>query len=305
VSDAILLIGHGSVESETDIPAFVSNIRRGRPTPPEVVAEVTRRFRAIGGSPLLAITRRQAAALEGRLGIPVGVGMRLWQPWAKDAVAALAARGVTRVVSLPLAPFSVNVYHATSREACAAAKVACAEAPPWGQEPALVDAFADRVMEALGKVPSERRGATHLVLTAHSLPAHVLRGGDPYEGQIRATADAVVATLAARGTHLAAHVAYQSQGADGGEWLGPDLRATFDALAAAGARDVVVCAIGFLADHTEILYDLDVEAKAWAAERGLSMMRAPSLNDLPRFVDALEAVARRALETATHRTLGT
>jgi len=295
MSDGVLLIGHGSVESEADIAEFVRNIRRGRPTPPSIVEEVTHRWRAIGGSPLLAITHAQADALAKRLGLEVAIGMRLWRPWAKDAVKELASRGVTRVISLPLAPYSVHVYHATAREACEAAGVSCVEVPAWGEEPALLEAFADGIRRALAKLPEDRRDRAHVLLTAHSLPTRVVQSGDRYEEQVRATAAGVMRTLA--NEKIRFHVAYQSQGMDGGEWLGPDLRTSFDAIAKEGARDVVVCAIGFLADHTEVLFDLDIEARAWADERGLSLIRAESLNATPRFIDALESVARRALAT--------
>jgi ferrochelatase len=295
VKSAILLIGHGSVDDPADIPDFVKSIRRGRPTPPSIIEEVTHRWKAIGGSPLLRITQAQAAALEARVGLPVAVGMRLWKPWAKDVIAALAADGIERVISLPVAPFSVHVYNQTAREACAAAGIACVEAPPWGEEPALIAAFAEVVREARAGLGSRAEGA-HVLFTAHSLPTRVIAAGDPYEGQVRATA-ARIARQLALGEEGAPRwsVAFQSQGMDGGDWLGPDLPTAFGEIAAAGARDVIVCAIGFLADHTEILWDLDVEAKAMAQAAGLGFVRAASLNDRARFVDALEAVARPLL----------
>ncbi len=293
--DGVLLIGHGSVEDPADIPEFVRTIRRGRPTPQSIIDEVAHRWHAIGGSPLARITREVAAALEARLAIPVVVGNRLWRPWAKDAVAALAARGVDRVLSLPLAPFSVHVYNPTSVEACRAASVACVEAPPWGEEPALVDAFVDVLRAARSHVPAERRDGAHVLFTAHSLPKRVIAAGDPYEAQVRASAAAV-----ARAAALPRwSVAFQSQGLDstsgGGEWLGPDLPTAIATLAAEGVRDVVFCAIGFLADHTEVLWDLDVEAKAMAERASVSYHRAASLDVHPRLLDALEAVARRTL----------
>lgn len=285
MSEAVLLIQHGSVEDPSEIPDFVRTIRRGRPTPQSVIDEVTHRWKAIGGSPLKAITERQASALHARLGIPVAHGARLWKPWAKDVVRDLVAAGARRVVSLPLAPFSVHVYNAASEEACAAAGATCVPVPAWNEEPALIDAFAEVTRGALG----DREA--HLLFTAHSLPKRVIAMGDPYEGQVRATARLVAEKLGAPRWS----VAFQSAGMDGGEWLGPDLPTAFDEVRAAGLRDVVVCAIGFLADHTEILYDLDVEARAIAEEKGLAFHRAPSLNDHPRLIDALEALSRRAL----------
>jgi len=282
--DAILLIQHGSVDDPSEIPEFVRTIRRGRPTPPSVIDEVTHRWKAIGGSPLLAITHSEADALHARLGVPVAVGARLWKPWAKDVVRELAANGVTRVVSLPLAPFSVHVYHQASEEACAAAGVACVQVPAWNEEPALIEAFAEVVRAAM--VPD-----AHVLFTAHSLPKRVIAMGDPYEGQVKKTAELVAAKLGAPRWS----VAFQSAGMDGGDWLGPDLPSAFDMLVASGVRDVVICAIGFLADHTEILYDLDIEARAIAGEKGLGYHRASSLNAHPHLIDALETLARRAL----------
>lgn len=279
--DAVLLIQHGSVDDPADIPEFVRTIRRGRPTPQSIVDEVTHRWKAIGGSPLFAITRAQAEALHERIGVRTAVAGRLWKPWARDVVAALAEAGVTRVVSLPLAPMSVHVYNPTTREACVAAGVECVEVPAWNEEPALIDAFADVAGQ----------GSGHLLFTAHSLPTRIIAAGDPYEAQVRRTAELVAKKLGTSDWS----VAFQSQGMDGGDWLGPDLATAFASLAARGVGHVHVCAIGFLADHTEVLYDLDVEARAWAVERGLTFSRAPSLNTHPRLIDALASVASRAL----------
>ncbi len=292
---AVLLTCHGTVDRIEDIPAFLANIRRGRPTPPAVVAEVTHRFERIGGSPLMRTTAEQGAALERRLGVPVRIAGRLWAPYPADVVAGLVREGVTTIVSIPLAPQSVEVYHASVREAAAAHPgITLRCAPSWGLEPALVGAFVGVVDEALGRFPEAERASVPVVLTAHSLPRRVIEAGDPYERDFRAMADAVGQRVAARGN--AVRVAFQSQGMDGGDWLGPDLPATFAALAEGGARAAVVAPIGFLADHVETLYDLDVEAPALAAKAGLARIeRAPALNARPGLVDALEAVAKRLL----------
>ncbi len=289
---AVLLIVHGSVEREEDVPAFVSNIRHGRPAPAEVTGEVLRRWRAIGGSPLTRITEAQARALEARLGLAVAIGARMWHPFVKDVVAAIAKGGVARVLSLPLAPYSVELYNGVAREACAAAGLECVATPSWALEPALIDAFVESIDRALS--PIADRSRTHVVLSAHSLPMRVVRAGDRYEHEVRATAAAIAERLGALSART--HVAFQSQGMDGGEWLGPDLPTTLRTLDAAGAREVVVSPIGFLADHTETLYDLDVEAKAQAETLRLTFVRAPALNESKRLVDALERVARAALK---------
>lgn len=288
--DGVLLTAHGTVERDEDLPAFLQRIRRGRPAPDEIVAEVRHRYQRIGGSPLLRITREQAAALEARLGVPVLVGMRLWSPSIESAIAEGRARGVTRLCSLPLAPQSVHVYHEAVR--AAAGDLPVVEAPAWGNEPALLDAFSERIDEAIARLPEAARATAPLVLSAHSLPTRILAMGDPYERDFRAMCDALVAR---RGEPREVRVAFQSKGMDGGDWLGPDLPETFRAIKAAGAGAVVVAAIGFLSDHVETLYDLDIEAKAQAEAEGLVFVRARSADASSRLVEALANVATRAL----------
>lgn len=290
MSTAVLVTCHGTVDRIEDIPAFLGNIRRGRPTPQAIIDEVTHRFQRIGGSPLMRITHEQAAALEARVGLPVRVAGRLWPPYPAEVIADLARSGVTRLISLPLAPQSVDVYHAGVRAAVAAhPQMDLRLAPSWGTEPLLIDAFMETIDEALARFPEAERRAVPVILSAHSLPQRVIDGGDPYERQFRAMAAAVGARLEARGNPV--RVAFQSQGMDGGAWLGPDLPATFAALHEGGADAAVIAPIGFVADHVETLYDLDVEAPGLAAKAGITRLsRAPALNARPRFIDALEAV---------------
>jgi ferrochelatase len=301
VPTAVLLTCHGTVDRIEDLPGFLANIRRGRPTPPAVLAEVSHRFTRIGGSPLMRTTAAQAAALALRIGVPVRIAGRLWGPYPAEVVAELVREGITMLVSLPLAPQSVEVYHAPVREAAAAhthprLELRCA--PPWGLEPALVDAFVETIEETLARFPDAERAGVAVILSAHSLPRRVIDAGDPYEEQFRSMAAAVETLFktraGARGNPV--HVAFQSQGMDGGDWLGPDLPATFAALAAGGVRSALVAPIGFVSDHVETLYDLDIEAPVLAAKAGLTRLeRAPALNTRPRFIDALEAVAKRML----------
>lgn len=297
MSLAILLTCHGTVDSTADLPAFLSNIRRGRPTPAHLVEEVTRRFVAIGGSPLMRTTHAQAAALAERTGLRVAVAGRLWHPYPKDVLAGLVANGITTVVSLPLAPQSVHVYHAAVREAAAGFPgLSVVEVPAWGNEPRLIDAFVESIDEALLGLAEGERASTTVLLTAHSLPQRIIDAGDPYEKDFRAMAELVAARVRARGNPV--QVAFQSQGATNDVWLGPDLPATFRALAEGGARAVAVAPIGFVADHVETLYDLDIEAKALAEGMGMKLVRAPALNVKPAFIDAVAAVARAAVERA-------
>ncbi|KYF69027.1 ferrochelatase [Sorangium cellulosum] len=298
MTTAVLLSCHGTVERLDDLPAFLSNIRRGRPAPPELIDEVRRRFETIGGSPLLRITQAQADALAARLGLPVAISGRLWHPYPAEVLGALHAGGARRVVSLPLAPQSVDVYHAVVRDAAArldGMEVRCV--PAWGLEPALIDAFVEVIDEALARFPEESRANVAVILSAHSLPQRIIDGGDPYERQFRAMAAEVERRVAPRGNPVL--VAFQSQGMTGDAWLGPDLRSTFDRLAAGGAREALIAPIGFVADHVETLYDLDVEAHVLARDAGLARLeRAPAVNTRRRFIDALEALVRRELGAA-------
>ncbi|MCS6902581.1 MAG: ferrochelatase [Myxococcales bacterium] len=285
----ILLSAHGTVENLDDLPAFLARIRRGRPVPQALVEETRHRYQLIGGSPLLRTTREVARKLAEVTELPVFVGMRLWEPSLQQAITEARDAGVTRLISLPLAPQSVQVYHQAAREAAAEVPEAPAliEIPSWGEAPALIDAFVGVIREALARFPESERDEVELVLSAHSLPLRVIAAGDPYEKQFRAMAAAVAARF-----RNPSRVAFQSQGYDGGEWLGPDLRSTFSSLVAQGKKSVVVAAIGFLGDHVETLYDLDIEAKRLAEEAGLwRYERAPSLNARDSFVTALARVA--------------
>jgi ferrochelatase len=295
-STAIVLSAHGTPEHLDELPAFLANIRRGRPAPPDVLAEVRRRYEAIGGrSPLMDVTRAQAEGLAARVGLPVRVAMRLWQPYPAEVLAGLAAQGVRRVLSLPLAPFSVHVYHEAI--AAAAAEIpggmAVVRAPAWNVAPGLIRAWTDSIERCLAAAGRERR--TLLVLSAHSLPVRVVEAGDPYAALFTASARAVTAEL---GPDVAHTIAYQSQGMTGDAWLGPDLHDTLRDAKAAGFAHVVVAPIGFLTDHVEVLYDIDVEARQWAAELGLSLTRTQTLNADPALLDALAEVARAALTAA-------
>lgn len=292
-SDGILLVAHGTVEDLADLPAFLTRIRRGRPAPPGLLEDLRHRYEVIGGSPLLELTRAQARALETATGLPVLVGMRLWEPSVEAALRDAAARGLERLAVVPLAPFSVHVYwDAALRARDAVAAELGAQTPelvraePFGTHPAFVGAHARRIGQALADGPDAA-----LVLTAHSLPVAVIRAGDPYERLAAESAEAV-----GRALERAYVLAFQSQGADGGEWLGPALRPTFERLRGEGAGRLVLAPVGFLAEHVETLYDLDVEARGWADELGLSLTRVRALDDDPGLIEALADVACRSLE---------
>lgn len=276
----VLLIGHGTVDDLDDLPAFLKNVRRGREAPPELVRELRHRYEAIGGSPLNAICERVAKKLEGVLGVPVRAASRLWKPYAKDVV----GESTETLVVIPLAQHSSHVY-AEAVKGEVAARVVAPE--NWGSEPALLDAFAKRARDVASKDAA-------LLLTAHSLPKSVIAAGDSYEREVRAAAAGVIERV---GSEFAeTYVAFQSQGpgTDASTWLGPTLTEAFDEIAKRHRR-VVVAPVGFLADHVEILYDLDIEAKALAEARGLAFVRTESLDDADDFVAVLAGIAKRLL----------
>lgn len=307
--EAVLLAAHGTVDDLADLPEFLANIRHGHAPPPELVREVERRYRAIGGSPLNATNLELARKLEARLGIPVRLANRLFRPYPKDVLSELVALGARRVHVVPLAQYSASVYGDAVRRAADEVLAATGEAVEltcasnWGSEPVLVAAFASAVERVLDRDPSWSAEPVTVVFSAHSLPLRVLEAGDPYEKDVRASAESVAAELSRRrpGAAIDHVVAFQSQGmatpgARPVPWLGPDLATTLEALGKRGVRRVLFSPIGFLADHVEILYDLDVEAAAVCASLGLSMRRAPSLNAETPLVEVLESLVRSLRE---------
>lgn len=285
----------------SQLPEFLRRIRRGRPAPPELVGELEHRYTAIGGSPLLSITRAQAEGLSERLGLPCHLAMRFWSPTIEEVLPAL--EGYQRLLVLPLAPFSVHIYTELLRDALAQSRAAGRPTPDlvsvgaYAEHPAFLAASVEWVSRALRdhSCPEE----IELVFSAHSLPLAVLRGGDPYQALFEACAGRLSQELVeGAGLSAPARVAYQSQGAGGGEWLGPDLQQALAEVARAGGKQVMIAPLGFVADHVETLYDLDVEARAWAAELGLGLIRPPAHNTDSLFLDALAQVARDALATS-------
>lgn len=293
----LVVIAHGTVDSLDDLPAFLTNIRRGHAPPQELVDEVTRRYRAIGGkSPLNDTTREVAAKLGRATGLPAAACGRLFAPYPEAAIADLLAQGVTDLVVVPLAQHSAPLYVEAVREvAKKVAPEARVSGPEnYGRAPLLLRAFADKVDRALASLSAEQLAVTTVVWSAHSLPTAVVRAGDPYETEVRAAATAIEATLARRPGRTT--ICFQSQGMSKGpggrpvEWMGPTLEATLAAEKAAGSTRIVVAPVGFLADHVEILYDLDIEAKAWADAASLDFSRTESLNADDTFIAALVSV---------------
>ena len=288
---AVLLMAHGTPSSLDEMPEYLRLVRGGRPPSAELIAEMRHNYEAIGGrSPLTEITQAQADALSRRLGpdVLVAVGMRNWRPFLKDAIADLVAKGVSRVIGVPMAPQFSTLSVQKYLDAATAALpdgVRFDAVRSFHSHPLLLQAFAERVRAA---APVENEV---VVFTAHSLPARVIEAGDVYAKEVAATARSV-AELAGISRY---EIAYQSAGRTPEPWIGPDLGELVTAKAAEGARRFLVVPVGFVCDHTEILFDIDVQAVAAARAAGASLRRTESLNTSPIFIGALEAIVRDLL----------
>lgn len=292
--DAVLLIAHGSPERAEDIPEFLRNISRGRPMPEAVVREVQRRYSLIGASPLTRITRAQAEGVARELDIPAYVGMRNWHPFIADALQQMTADGVERAVAICLAPHNSRTSVGLYKQVLFGNNVSFAIdfVEEWHDHPLLVEAFAEKLRAGWSKACVVEDAPMPVLFTAHSVPQRTIAEGDPYEKQTRETAALVAAQVPDIG---AWSFAFQSQGMSGGEWLGPTVEDTISRLRDAGHTAVFVQPIGFVCDHVEILFDVDILFRDFAAGRGMRLYRAESLNDSPRFVRAVADLARARL----------
>jgi ferrochelatase len=298
---------YGSPDSLTrnDVGAYLTRVRGGREPDDELVDEFTRRYQVIGGSPLIEITRRQAAALENRLGWPVEVGMRFSAPWIKDGLRLLADRGVEDVVAIVLSPqFSPLLMGGYERD-ISSARAAIGEAPTvvvagaWHEQPEFIDALARRIREGLATIFNDR--PVPVLLTAHSLPRRVANQEPGYLDQLRVTAE-----LVARAAGLAPdqwRFCWQSAGHEPGVWMAPDFADLMPELAREGHRSVLVAPVQFLADHLEVLYDVEVGAREQAEQAGMAFSRIDSLNDDPDLMKALAAVATTTVFVSRSQTL--
>ncbi len=304
---AVLMMAYGSPESLDQIEAYLLDIRGGRPTPPHLVEEMRHRYALVGGrSPLVDITRAQASALEKRLNATaldrrytVYVGMRHWHPYIRDAVAQIAADGHQKIVALCMAPqysrLSVGAYFQALRQALDALRLdpEVTYIESWNTHPLFIRAIIEKVTEAWQRFPSTARDQVRIIFTAHSLPTSILAEGDPYDAQLRETARLVAAELKLRPDQW--QVCYQSAGARQVEWLGPQLKDVVVDLARTGIHEILVAPVGFVADHLEILYDVDVEAKRAAEDAGAHLERIQSMNTTPLFIEALADVVSKAV----------
>jgi protoporphyrin/coproporphyrin ferrochelatase len=278
-------MAYGSPETADEIRPYLEDIREGRPVSDHAVEELTERYRKIGGrSPLDEVTERQRAALERELELPVHVGMKHWRPRIADAVEAVLADGAKEIVGVVLAPHFSALSIAGYRDRLEAALDGRAElrfVESWHDHEPFIEVLAARV----------RGSDAHVVFTAHSLPERILAMGDPYRDQLLETSW----LIAERAGLEHWSFAFQSASPTGEPWLGPDILDELDALYERGVREVLVAPIGFVSDHLEILWDLDVEARERAAELGLELDRIESLNDDPEFIRALAALVRSTL----------
>jgi ferrochelatase len=304
----ILVMAYGTPSGLDDVEAYYTHIRRGRPPSQELLDELRGRYAAIGGrSPLLEITHQQVAAVgdqlraDGYEDITVALGQKHAAPFIEDGVAELLAAGVDRIVGVVLAPhysgFSVGEYAERTRKAAEQA-----QAPPpvavvssWHLQPEYLNFLAAALDDAIASLPDTTREEAHVLFTAHSLPERILQGDDPYPTQLRETAEAV-----ARARDLARwSIAWQSAGRTPEPWIGPDVLDAMAEVAAAGAPAVVVSPVGFVADHLEVLYDLDIEAADRARELGIDFARTAAPNADPHLARAVATAVAAVIDQET------
>lgn len=300
--EALLVMAYGTPQDLDEVEAYYTHIRHGRAPDPEALRELQDRYRVIGGrSPLLDITRAQASGLSERVGVPAYVGQKHAAPFIADAMGKLAEESIDRAIGLVMAPhfsaMSVGEYHKRVSEA--------AEAVGWTGQFEMIDSWhllegwleveAGFVRAALSTVDESARAQTIVIFTAHSLPAGIVRSGDPYPVQLEETAAAIAERAALRSWR----VAWQSASPTDQPWLGPDVLEVMVEVASQGTKGVVICPCGFVADHLEVLYDVDVECRDLASDLGIAFARTQSPNDDPRFLDALGGLVKAKLAAAT------
>lgn len=306
---ALLLMAMGGPDCVENVEPYLKDVRGGRPTSPELVEEIRTRYRMTGGpSPVLGITRDVAAALERRLNhsgdgrYRCYVALRHWHPFIQETYAELLHDRPERIVGLCMAPqyssLSIGAYVKKVEDA----RAALADETPisfvtsWHCHPLLIAAIVDKIRRALDLFPRDVRGQVPVLLTAHSLPERVVAMKDPYPGEVHGTAEAVAAQLGGQPTRFA----YQSQGRSGETWLGPSVEETVEALAHEGHRHVLVAPIGFLCDHVETLYDIDIELTQLARAKGMQLERIPMLNASAPLIDTLASVVEAHEASLVH-----
>jgi ferrochelatase len=314
---AVLLLAHGTPETVDQIPEYLRNVVSGRPLPQQVIEEIQHRYALIGRSPLTEITLEQARLVQAELAatgpsVPVYVGMRNWRPYIYDVVRQMRADGVEEAAVICLAPqnsrTSVGLYRRAVEAEAAGLRIDFTEG--WAQNPLLAEAFAERLTPALHKLSAEVGAPVPILFTAHSVPCRTIQtpaagstqnaesrlwpgtGADPYAQEAKRTAELVAALVPGIPRWW---FAFQSQGASGGPWIGPAVEATLDAIAAEGVKTLLLQPIGFLCDHVEILYDVDILFRGYAARLGVRLERPESLNASHTLARAVADLARQGL----------
>jgi protoporphyrin/coproporphyrin ferrochelatase len=290
---AVLLLAHGSPASVEDVPEFLLRVTGGRQLPKEAVDEVSHRYAAIGKSPLTELTLRQAELLANEIGVPVYVGMRNWHPLVAQALAQMQADGIGHAVVICLAPHNSRTSVGLYRKSLVQnpdPEMTFDFVEAWHDQPQLIQAFSEKLKSGLQRARRESGKQPPVIFTAHSVPERTILDGDPYEFQARETA-ALVAKASGLDTQDWSF-AFQSQGMSGGPWLGPTVEDTIMGLKQNGYDAVFVQPIGFLCDHVEVLYDIDIAFKEFAEKKGMRLLRAESLNDSPLLTSALAQIVR-------------
>jgi protoporphyrin/coproporphyrin ferrochelatase len=294
----VLLLAHGSPDSPDDVPKFLLKVTGGRELLPEVIEEVKRRYASIGRSPLTEITQRQRELLEQKINMPVYVGMRNWRPFISQTLRQMVTDGIHRAIVICMAPqnsrTSVGLYRSSLR-ACADPEMIFDFVESWHDQPFLIQAFADKLRAGRDKARREVGRALPVIFTAHSVPQRTILEGDPYEIQAKRTAELVAAAASLERSEW--RFAFQSQGMSGGPWLGPTVETTILDLARSGHPGVFIQPIGFVCDHVEVLYDIDIAFKQFAEKQGLRLWRAESLNGSPLLISALAEIVNSRLNT--------
>jgi ferrochelatase len=306
----VLIMAYGGPNSLAEIPGYLADIRAGRPTTPAVLAEITHNYEQIGGkSPLLEISHRQVAAVQARLDAErfcCYLGMRHWSPWIEEVVGQMVEDGIRRAVSLVLAPHFSKMSIAKYQEKIAdglamyQGRIEFEHIASYHDAPKYLQALVNRVQEGVNRWPVAERASVHVVFSAHSLPERILKMGDPYDRQLRETAQLVADQAGLSSAQWS--WSYQSAGRSPEPWLGPQLEEYLPELAARGIRNVVSVPVGFVSDHVEILYDIDIKAQGVARELGMRLERPPALNLDPLYIETLaELVEARAAKWVNRR----
>jgi len=298
---AIFLMAHGAPTRVEDIPLYLKNIRGGKDSTPEVIQLIQERYEAIGGSsPLLEITQGQARALEkfinqdGENAFKVYFGMRSWSPYIKDVVRQMVDDGIKKVYAICLAPqyskWSTERYFKSFNEALKECQVDnnidIRYIASWCDHPCLTDAFVEKYQEAIERLRQKGKNKVHTVFTVHSIPSSSLDEGDPYAEEYEKTVNKIIERVNPENWHMA----YQSQGMIPVPWLGPTVESVLDKIARLGLKTVLVVPVGFVSDHIEILYDIDIQFKNYAEDKKLDLYRTESMNLSPLFIEALAAI---------------